>query len=58
METFVHKILEIAQVHRHEQMLVPMEKLTGMKKSEFETAKRCYIVMIHSRGWQRESGRP
>ena len=24
-------------------MLVPMEKLKGMKKTEFDTAKRCYI---------------
>ena len=24
-------------------MLVPMEKLTGMKKTEFDTATRCYI---------------
>ena len=44
METFVHKILEIAQqVYHHEQMLVPMEKLEGMKKTEFETATCCYI---------------
>ena len=44
METFVHKILEIAQqVYHHEQMLIPMEKLEGMKKTEFDTAKRCYI---------------
>ena len=33
METFVHKILEITKlVYRHEQMLIPMEKLEGMKK--------------------------
>ena len=44
METFVYKILEIAQqVYHHEQMLIPMEKLEGMKKTEFDTAKRCYI---------------
>ena len=44
METFVHKILEIARlVYRHKQMLIPMEKLEGMKKVEFDTAKRCYI---------------
>ena len=44
METFVHKILEITQlVYQHEQMLVPMEKLEGMKKAVFETATRCYI---------------
>ena len=24
-------------------MLIPMEKLEGMKKAEFETATRCYI---------------
>ena len=24
-------------------MLVPMEKLKGMKKTEFDTAKHCYI---------------
>ena len=44
METFMHKILEISRmVYRHKRMLVPMEKLEGMKKTEFDTAKRCYI---------------
>ena len=44
MEMFVHKILEITQqVYHHERMLVPMEKLEGMKKAEFDTATRCYI---------------
>ena len=27
----------------NERMLILMEKLTGMKKTEFDTAKRCYI---------------
>ena len=44
METFVHKILEVARlVYRHERMLIPMEKLKGTKKAMFETATRCYI---------------
>ena len=44
MESFIHKILEISQlVYQHEQMLIPMEKLKGMKKAEFDTATRCYI---------------
>ena len=44
METFMHKILEVARlVYQHEQMLVPMEKLEGMKRGMFETATRCYI---------------
>ena len=55
METFVHKILEIARlVYRHERLLVPMEKLEGMKKTVFKTAKCCYICHDRSRGWQRE----
>ena len=44
METFAKKILEVAQlVYQHKQMLVPMEKLEGMKKALFDTATSCYI---------------
>ena len=44
MATFCSKIIEIAQmVYQHERMLIPMEKLKGEKKRNFDNATRCYI---------------
>ena len=57
IESFVHKILEITQqVYRHERMLIPMEKLEGMKKAEFDTATRCYICHDPFKGIAKRKG--
>ena len=50
MESFVQKILEVTQlVYRHERMLVPMEKLEGMKKAMFDTAMSAISATNHSK---------